>query len=69
MDDVKLYATTEHQLIHLLALTEQFSIDIHMEFGIPKCKIGSIIKEKFKDHEGNILQNNGDVITSMEENE
>ncbi|KAG6446576.1 hypothetical protein O3G_MSEX004507 [Manduca sexta] len=42
MDDIKLYTEDESQLYNLATLTEQFSEDIKMEFGIGKCKINSI---------------------------
>jgi len=38
MDDIKLYAATNNQLQDLLQLTQTFSRDIKMVFGILKCK-------------------------------
>jgi len=38
MDDIKLYAATNNQLQELLRLTQTFSRDIRMIFGIEKCK-------------------------------
>lgn len=44
MDDLKLYAGTTTQLRHLLKIVEMFSKDIHMEFGLDKCKVLNIKK-------------------------
>jgi hypothetical protein len=46
MDDIKLYAATNNQLQELLQLTETFSRDIRMTFGIEKCKTLSIVKKE-----------------------
>jgi hypothetical protein len=46
MDDTKLYAATSNQLQELLPLTQTFSRDIRMTFGIEKCKTLSIVKRK-----------------------
>jgi hypothetical protein len=48
MDDIKLYAATNNQLQELLQLTQTFSRDIRMTFGIEKCKILSIVKRKLE---------------------
>jgi hypothetical protein len=48
MDDIKLYAATNSQLQELLRLTHTFSRGIKMIFGIEKCKILSIAKEKLE---------------------
>ena len=46
MDDIKFYAATNNQLQGLLQLTQTFSRDIKMSFGIEKCKTLSITKGK-----------------------
>jgi hypothetical protein len=38
MDDTKLYAAKNNKLKELLRLTQTFSRDIKMVFGIEKCK-------------------------------
>jgi hypothetical protein len=48
MDDIKLYPATNNQLQELLQLTQTFSRDIRMTFGIEKCKILSIVKRKLE---------------------
>jgi hypothetical protein len=48
MDDIKLYAATNSQLQELLQLTQTFSRDIRMTFGIEKCKTLSIVKRKLE---------------------
>jgi hypothetical protein len=42
MDDIKLHAATNNQLRELLWLTQTFSRDIKMVYGIEKCKTLSI---------------------------
>lgn len=42
MDDLKIYASTKLGLHHQLKITEKFSEDIQMRFGVNKCKIQSI---------------------------
>jgi hypothetical protein len=44
MDDIKLHPATNNQLQELLQLTQAFSRDIRMTFGIEKCKTLSIVK-------------------------
>jgi hypothetical protein len=39
MDDIKLYASKKNHILSLLTITENFSNDIGMSFGIDKCKI------------------------------
>jgi hypothetical protein len=48
MDDIKLYAATNNQLHELLQLTQTFSRDIRMTFGIEKCKTLSMVKRKLE---------------------
>jgi hypothetical protein len=48
MDDIKLYAATNYQLQELLWLTQTFSRDVNMVFGIEKCKTLSIAKGKLE---------------------
>lgn len=44
MDDIKLYAESKSQLASLIQLTEAFSRDINMTFGLDKCAIISITR-------------------------
>jgi hypothetical protein len=48
MDDFKLYAATNNQLQELLWLTQTFSRDVKMVFGIENCKTLSIAKGKLE---------------------
>ena len=48
MDDTKLYAATNNQLQELLRLTQTFSRDTKMVFGIVKCKTLCIAKGKIE---------------------
>jgi hypothetical protein len=47
MDNIKLYAATNNQLQEL-QLTNTFSRDIRMTFGIEKCQTLSIVKRKLE---------------------
>jgi hypothetical protein len=44
MDDIKLYASKKNHILSLLTITENFSNDIGMSFGIDKCKTQSICR-------------------------
>ena len=48
MDDIKLYVAANNQLQEILRLTQTFSRDIKMVFGIEKCKTLCIVKEKLE---------------------
>ncbi|CAD7002869.1 unnamed protein product [Ceratitis capitata] len=67
IDDIKLYASSERQLKTLLELTEDFSNDINMSFGIQKCRRLSVVSGKIvmRDFE---LSNN-ERISAMSEND
>lgn len=49
MDDIKIYASTQAHMSSLLRITETFTTDTKMEFGIAKCKILNIEKGRWKD--------------------
>ena len=53
MDD----ASTKNQLTSLINLTEQFSGDIEMNFGVEKCKT-QVIRKGVQQQIPNITQNN-----------
>ncbi|XP_039759615.1 uncharacterized protein LOC120633471 [Pararge aegeria] len=67
MDDIKLYATTQKDLYQLANLTEQYSQDICMEFGIDKCKINAIKDGQSLQHTYHMEA--GQQINSLEETE
>ncbi|KAJ0182259.1 hypothetical protein K1T71_001628 [Dendrolimus kikuchii] len=46
MDDLKLFASNEPDLIELLKTTERFSKSINMEFGIEKCAVMHVRRGK-----------------------
>lgn len=61
MDDIKLYAATEKQLKCLLGITETFSTDIGMSFGLNKCRTlsvsrGKIIVNGFEEVQGGRIE-------------
>jgi hypothetical protein len=68
MDDIKLFASNNQQLSSLLQITETFSSDIKMNFGIDKCKTCSIEKGKLTKHEGFQLASE-QIIKGMNTNE
>jgi hypothetical protein len=47
-DDIKLYAATHNKLQEILRLTQTFSRNIKMLFGVEKCKTLSIAKGKLQ---------------------
>jgi hypothetical protein len=65
VDDIKLYAATNNQLQELLQLTQTFSRDIRMTFGIEKCKTLSIVKRKLDLR--NFTTEEEDTIIAMKE--
>jgi hypothetical protein len=65
MDDIKLYAATNNQLQELLQLTQTFSRDIRMTFGVEKCKTFSIVKRKLELR--NFTAEEEDTVTAMKE--
>ncbi|KAL0839729.1 hypothetical protein ABMA28_016372 [Loxostege sticticalis] len=66
MDDIKLFASNINELYELAEITENFSRDIKMNFGVDKCKILSVNKGKIELHRYT-LQNN-EIIDALEEN-
>lgn len=68
MDDIKLYASTDHQLTTLNNLTAKFSEDIHMEFGVDKCKTLAINRGKWSDLNPTITLND-EILDTIQENE
>jgi len=51
MDDINLYAATDKQIQGLLQLTQTFSRDIKMSFGIEKCKTLSIAERETRNED------------------
>jgi hypothetical protein len=51
MDDIKLYASKKNHILSLLTITENFSNDIGMSFGIDKCKTQSICRDHYENLE------------------
>jgi hypothetical protein len=51
MDDIKLYASKKNHILSLLTITENFSNDIGMSFGIDKCKTQSICRGHYENLE------------------
>ena len=67
MDDIKLYAATNNQLQELLRLTDTFSRDIKMVFGIEKCKTLCIAKGKLEMR--NFTTEDDDTMKAMNEDD
>ena len=65
VDDIKLYADSKTELFRLADVTQEFSTDICMQFGIDKCKIHSIYKGKIQSN--NYILNTGEQIDPMAE--
>jgi hypothetical protein len=56
MDDLKLYASNESQLKHLINITNKFSQDTGMTFGLNKCRTLHIKSGKISDPEQETFQ-------------
>lgn len=67
MDDIKLYASSQEDLHQLPDITEKFTKDICMEFGIDKCKINSVKARQIHLHYYQL--ENGEKITPLDANE
>ncbi|XP_028163341.1 uncharacterized protein LOC114354934, partial [Ostrinia furnacalis] len=63
MDDIKLYSKNTHSLHQI---TQTFSNDIGMEFGIDKCKTVTIIRGKIEEKE--YILENGNKIEALDAN-
>ena len=68
MDDIKLYAASQTKLNSLFKITEQFTRDIRMEFGISKCKAQHITRGKWVESETEITLND-EILQNMQNNE
>ena len=68
MDDLKLSTANDNQLASIIKIINKFSDDIEMSFGIDKCKMLNIQREKFFQME-NIQLNNGEELKSLELNQ
>lgn len=66
MDDLKLYASNEHQLQSMLELVSRFSEKIKMEFGLNKCAAAHYKKGKLKDTPNIKLMNEVEINTLKE---
>ena len=51
LDDLKLFAKSRGELESLVSTVNQFSISIHMNFGIDKCATASLVKGKLTSSE------------------
>jgi hypothetical protein len=67
MDDIKLHAATNSQLQELLRITQNFSRDINMVFGVEKCKTLSIAKGKLEMR--NFKTEDDDTMETMNEDD
>ncbi|XP_075985622.1 uncharacterized protein LOC142982823 [Anticarsia gemmatalis] len=52
MDDLKLFASSEPQMVELLKVTEVFSNSIRMEFGVDKCAVMHVKQGRVVTSEG-----------------
>ena len=66
MDDLKLYGNSENEIKGLVSTVEVFSQDIGMEFGIKKCDVIIMNREKVKSTDGIELPS-GEKIRELEE--
>ena len=66
MDDLKLFVKNEDQIDNLVNTVRIFSEDIKMEFGLPKCGVLIMKREKVVKSEG-ISIPNGKMLKNIEE--
>ena len=65
VDDLKLYGTSDNQLIRLINTVKNVSDDIKMEFGLGKCAKVSFKRGKKVSAEG-IPPNNNQMIQDLD---
>lgn len=65
MDDIKLFAASNTDLTKLADITQLFSTDIKMEFGVDKCKIFSVTRGKIQAN--SCILDTGEQIEPMDE--
>jgi hypothetical protein len=63
MDDIKLYASKKNHILSLLTITENFSNDVSMSFGIDKCKTQSICRGHYENLE--YITKEGEIIKNL----
>jgi hypothetical protein len=67
MDDIKLYASKKNHILSLLTITENFSNDIGMSFGIDKYKMQSICRGHYEHLE--YITQEGEIIKNLNKGE
>jgi hypothetical protein len=67
MDDIKLHASKKNHILSLLTITENFSNDIGMSFGIDKCKMQSICRGHYEHLE--YMTKEGEIIKNLNKGE
>jgi hypothetical protein len=67
MDDIRLYASKKNHILSLLTITENFSNDIGMSFGIDKCKTQSICRGHYENLE--YITKEGEIIKNLNKGE
>jgi hypothetical protein len=67
MDDIKLYVSKKNHILSLLTITENFSNDIGMSFGIDKCKTQSICRGHYENLE--YITKEGEIIKNLNKGE
>ena len=68
MDDLKLYASKRSDLVSLLKITQNFSKDIGMEFGVDKCAVINVERGRVVSSE-NIVLSETIILKSLCEGE
>jgi hypothetical protein len=69
MDDIKLYASKKNHILSLLTITENFSNDISMSFGIDKCKTQSICRGHYENLEYIVCSTKNSLAASHDKSE
>ena len=68
MDDLKGYCNSYGSLKVMAEVIEQFTKDIGMEIGLPKCKVINLVRGKYC-RLGDVVLNSGGVIKELESSE
>jgi hypothetical protein len=67
MDDIKLYASKKNHILSSLTITENFSDNIGMSFGIDNCKMQSIYRGHYENLE--YITQEGEIIKNLNKGE
>ena len=65
VDDIKLFASSEHQLQQLIAIVKQYSEGIGMKFGLDKCKVVHITRGRLQTTSVDVEIDPGQIMETL----